>query len=223
MSKLTAAGILLIPAGIVLLFVGNATLYGILCIAVGLGCMTTYLGIPDKPKDGARPGRARTAVTAWMTVAGLSTCVLTLCVGGLIVRHTNAYIWRYGTDVTLDRPGMGSPDDVRHGVGECTKFAGNWSCSLHWLAGDQLVEGHADIDQQEFADDSGGDIPARALGSSAVSVGARPRTIGSQVRLGVIPLWVALAPIVALVVAWLAARRRSGAGRARQPAVDGAA
>lgn len=221
MLTLTRYGALLVPAGIVLLFVPGAGLYGVLLLAAGLAAGTTMLGLLLKPTDGSGRGPGWRAVTACVLLAGICTGAVAVSIAGMVERRTDAYVWRHGTDVELLRPELSA--GVGGGNGLCSRSGDNWHCALDWTAGDATVSGQATIDQQEFDGDSA-IIAARALGSHAVSVGAHPRSIGNQVVLGAVPGWVAPAAAVVEIAAWVVAlrifSRRTGIGifRARPPA-----
>jgi hypothetical protein len=202
MAKTTRFAVFVILAGLVLLFVYGAVLYGILLLCAGLGMFVMFLGtLLDSP--GSRHAR----MTAWIVLAGVSTAAMALSASAFFVRHTDGYLWTYGQDVLLNRPESGS-GAIAHGTGMCRQDGDVWNCALSWDG----ISGRADISEAEFAGDNA-TIPARALDSSAVSAGAHPATVGSQVVLGAVPLWVALPGLAGEIVAWTFILRIAAAQR----------
>jgi hypothetical protein len=217
MRTLTRFGTLLVPAGIALLFVPGTALYGVLLLAAGLAASTVTLGLLLKSTGG--PGWR--VLTACVLLAGICTGAIAVSIAGMVERRTDAYVWRHGTDVELLRPELGA--GAGGGTGLCNRAGSNWHCALDWTAGETTVSGQATIDRREF-DGRSATIPARALGSHAVSVGAHPRSTGNQLVLGAVPFWVAPGAAAVEIAAWVVAlrifSRRTGIGifRARPPA-----
>jgi hypothetical protein len=195
------AGMLLL-AGVVLMFVTGMVLYGVLLVALTFAGWIVAAGLAVARDRRSLAGSALTVVP--FVAAAFLVGVIVCAVAGLFAAHTDAYIWARGQEVRLEVPTIGPGSSLSGGEGMCDQVGsavggGEWSCGLSWQAGGTTVDGTAyitDDDKNGHADT----IPARALGSSAVSARLGPSRATSQVVLGDIPWWTIPAAFGALVV-----------------------
>jgi hypothetical protein len=182
------AGFAGIVGGIVLMFITGMVRDGVLLVAATLACLVFALGwalVLDDPG----PWWRKLGMPAAFLLSGLALGIGFCGIVGLFAAHTDAYVWARGQDVQLQVP------TVENGGSTCRQVGsevggGTWDCDLSWtVSDDNQVDGIADVSSAEL-DNHGDTIPARALGSDAVSAGLGRSLPDSQVVLGDIPWWV---------------------------------